>query len=328
MAYQENRQKRIAAVVAAYNEAPRIGEVLSVLVSYPEFSEIIVVDDGSSDGTAQAVASFPVRLISLPHNKGKGAAMDKGVEATSAEIIFFCDADVRGLSHEVIRDTISPVREGESAMVIAMRNRKIYFLSFVLAIIPLLGGERAIRRELWEKVPARYKHRFMIEAALNFYARYYHGGFSYKVFRGLSQTVKEKKYGFWKGFEGRVKMFYEVIHSQILLELQDAPPTIQSGRIALAATLSGVAGALFGIALLAASRVGAFVFVEQVFASELQKDPDAPFVHFLLYVAGGASKDLLVGAGIVIIAANLLVVALGAKNIRHLFHRTLAERLR
>lgn len=103
-------------------------------------------------------------------------------------------------------------------MFIGMRNRKMYFVRQVLAVVPLLGGERALTRKLWERIPCEYKNRFRIESALNFYARYCGRGFKYEVFVGLSQTIKEKKYGFMRGFMARLAMFKDLIYAQYLLQ--------------------------------------------------------------------------------------------------------------
>lgn len=214
---------QITAIIPAYNEADRVGAVLDVVTTYPGFSEVIVIDDGSSDATASVVRTYPITYLRNQTNRGKGYAMDRAVRAAHGDIIFFCDADVRGLSHAVIQRTLAPVLSNQVDMCIAMRNRKIYYLRFVLAVIPLLGGERALTKKLWLSVPDRYKDRFMIEAALNFYAKHFGRGFTYIVFRGLSQTVKEKKYGLLPGFTQRIQMFYEIIKSNMLLHLTNAP---------------------------------------------------------------------------------------------------------
>ncbi|MEX1997723.1 MAG: glycosyltransferase family 2 protein [Candidatus Andersenbacteria bacterium] len=206
---------RITAIVPTYNEAKRLPTVLKVLTTFPRFHEVIVVDDGSTDATATVVQSFPVRYLRHSPNQGKGYAMDQGVQAAAGDIIFFCDADVRGLTHEIITATVTPVTTSRVEMFIAMRNRKIYFLHFVLNIIPLLGGERAITKRLWQKIPAYYKQRFRIEAALNFFATHEGRGFSYQVFPGLSQTIKEKKLGFWPGQLARWRMIRDVIAAEL-----------------------------------------------------------------------------------------------------------------
>ena len=219
MDFKSSPHHKIVAVVAAFNEAARISEVLSVLTTYHGFSEIIVVNDGSTDDTSAVVRRFDVRLISLQRNGGKGKAMALAAAKSDADILFFCDADVKGLTHRMIAETIAPVALGHLDMMIAMRNRTIYNLRFILRFIPLLGGERAVSRELWEKVPQEYKDRFMIEAALNYYA-YQNGGYDFIVFPGLSQTIKEIKYGIVYGGFARVKMFIDVIRSQIRLRLK------------------------------------------------------------------------------------------------------------
>ncbi len=328
MANTSTQTKTVAAVVAAYNEERRIGQVLQVLTSYPGFARVVVVDDGSTDGTAQVARKFPVELIVQPANQGKGQAMEAGVRAAQADIIYFCDADVRGLTHLTITETLAPVLADKTDMVIAMTNRTIYYLRFILSIIPLLGGERAVTRRLWQKVPTQYKQDFMIEAALNFYARYYGRGFQYKVVPGLTQTIKERKYGWWTGFKARIQMFSDIMEAQVRLQLREVPSVLRSGRLALANIAGSVVGAAFGVALIAASLTGPVIFVRQVFAQELRDDPDAPLVHFLLNLAGNVGVDLLIALGVVLILVNLLVIALNFNNIRYLLGRpSTAERL-
>src|SRR3989344_2088414 len=222
MDYAKNN-KNITAIVPAYNEAERISKVLEVLTTYKQFKEIIVVDDGSTDNTEEIVKKFNVRYIRNESNKGKGASMDIGVKHAGGEIIFFCDADVLGLNHKILEETIKPVFENKVEMFIAMRNRKLYFLSFILVFVPLLGGERALTKRLWINLPDKYKDRFKIETALNFYAKYYYKGLDYKVFSGITQIIKEKKYGLKRGIKQRFGMYKDVLKAAFELQTLDLP---------------------------------------------------------------------------------------------------------
>ena len=69
----------ISVVVPAYNEAGRISSVLRPVIASQWVDDVIVVDDGSDDGTADEARLFSVRVATLPKNSGKAAALDHGV---------------------------------------------------------------------------------------------------------------------------------------------------------------------------------------------------------------------------------------------------------
>jgi len=100
----------VAVLIAAYNEAPVIAAtVRSVLASDLAGLDVVVVDDGSTDGTATAVrAAFPdeprVRVMSQA-NAGKAAALNRALEGTEAEIVVCFDADTQ-VEPEAIGDLV------------------------------------------------------------------------------------------------------------------------------------------------------------------------------------------------------------------------------
>jgi len=92
---------RLSVVIPAYNEEERLGASLHRIVDFldsrQETFEVVVVDDGSADGTAEVASGFPsppLRLVRLPQNRGKGAALKAGVLASRGEWVLLCDADL------------------------------------------------------------------------------------------------------------------------------------------------------------------------------------------------------------------------------------------
>lgn len=86
----------ISVMIGAYNAAPYLGEAIdSVFAQDYEPIELIVVDDGSTDGTADVARSFAEVQVIQQENGGNGAARNRAVENASGELYAFLDADDR-----------------------------------------------------------------------------------------------------------------------------------------------------------------------------------------------------------------------------------------
>lgn len=200
----------ISAVIPAYNEEANIGNVLQVLVTVKSLDEIIVVDDGSSDNTAQVASSFGVKVIKLKHNIGKGGAMAEGVKSAVNPIILFLDADLVGLKDEHIHELIKPVLEEGFMMSVGVFEHGRLATDLAQFVAPFLSGQRVIRKELFTKMCNVDTTRFGVEVALTKYASDNNLPVKEVVLKDLTHVMKEEKLGLVKGFLARMKMYWEI----------------------------------------------------------------------------------------------------------------------
>ena len=126
-----SEEQHISVVIPAYNEQARIKDFIAKVADYfQRFSyrwEVVVVDDGSIDGTAAAVESLrkeipQLQLVRHTTNQGKGAAVRTGLKASRGESILFCDADGATPIEEINKFLLSS-QEG-AAFIIGSRHLK------------------------------------------------------------------------------------------------------------------------------------------------------------------------------------------------------------
>jgi glycosyltransferase involved in cell wall biosynthesis len=93
----------VTVIIPAFNEAESIGPVLVTLRAAAPWQEILVVDDGSSDGTAEQARAAGARVITHPYNKGNGAAVKSGIRAATSEYILIMDGDGQHSAADALR---------------------------------------------------------------------------------------------------------------------------------------------------------------------------------------------------------------------------------
>ena len=204
----------LTCVIPAYNEQARIGAVLASVLGHPLIDEVLVVDDGSSDGTSNVVRGFAqARLITLAQNGGKTAALAHGFAHTQSEFILLIDADLVGLSPTHLTALITPVIDGRADMSISLRdNAPALWRAIGLDYI---SGERALRRDLLAGQEAALQRlpKFGFEVFLN--ALVLKAGAPLAVVRlpGVKSPLKSTKYGFWTGILGDILMLRDLIRA-------------------------------------------------------------------------------------------------------------------
>ena len=146
--------KKVSCIICAYNEEPRIGDVLKVVINHPLLDEIIVVDDGSIDNTSREALEFKgIKIIRHKKNLGKSCSMLDGCNNVKNDVIMFLDADLDGLTHDNITQLVKPVLAGlvDMTMVICKYNFPQNVL-IKLVGYDLISGQRVIRREMAIKI--------------------------------------------------------------------------------------------------------------------------------------------------------------------------------
>lgn len=204
---------RYSIIIPAYNEARRIRRVIEVARRAPGVEEVIVVDDGSEDQTARVAAACGARVIRLRENQGKGAAMLAGAKAVRTDVVLFLDADLLGLTVAHLERLAEPVTSGEADMTMGLFDDGRRTTDLAQRLAPFLTGQRAMRRETFLAVPGVGETGFGAEVAISTFARDMNLRVAKVTLPGVSQVMKEEKQGFWKGFQARLRMYWEIVRS-------------------------------------------------------------------------------------------------------------------
>lgn len=184
------RESSVSVVLPALNEQETVGEIVTaireeLMAAAPLVDEIVVVDSGSSDRTAEVAAAAGARVVPrdailprLPAAPGKGEVLWRSLLATSGDLVCFVDADLRGFDPAVIRALLGPLlADPEVQLVKAAYDRPLVDAGTVLpagggrvtelvarpllnlhwpllaGIVQPLAGEYAARRGLLDQLP-------------------------------------------------------------------------------------------------------------------------------------------------------------------------------
>jgi glycosyltransferase involved in cell wall biosynthesis len=151
---------RTSIVIPAFNEATSLRSLVETLLGAATWHEVMVIDDGSTDATADEALAAGARVIRHPYNKGNGAAVKTGIREATGRFILIVDADgqhrptdaTRLVSHLDAYDLVIGARSGRSHANLVRRlgndllNRVAGYLT-ERPVADLTSGFRAAKRE-------------------------------------------------------------------------------------------------------------------------------------------------------------------------------------
>jgi glycosyltransferase involved in cell wall biosynthesis len=212
------RKPLVAVIIPAFKEERNITTILDVLHRTDIANEIILVDDGSPDRTAEIMQEFSkndARMHVIRHetNKGKGQAIFTGWAATTAPYIIMLDADLKNLHPEQIAALIEPIINHRADMTLGLFLGGHIHTDFAHWATPFLTGQRGLRSDLLNHVSREASAGYGFEVALTIAA----GKEDYRTrivpLRGVWHPPSEFHRGLWFGVKMRARMYGQIIRA-------------------------------------------------------------------------------------------------------------------
>lgn len=217
---------RAAVVIPVFNEGERVLAVANASYQCLAVKEVIIVDDGSTDQTAEFLTDQEhLTVVKHAYNCGKGEALDTGMDIVLAggyDAAVFLDGDLKGIQASHIDQLLAPIKTEESYMSIGYLGLRKAVNKLVLNRWGALSGQRAILPEVWELLNAQDKHGWNVEAALN--ARLRKADLHHTIARialdGVSHVGKQHKESNWpKALWAYTKTYSAALKTYARIEL-------------------------------------------------------------------------------------------------------------
>lgn len=198
-------------IIPFYNEEDRILQVLEVVTQIKGISQIICIDDGSTDDSSDRIlARWPqITLIRLPYNQGKAAAIRQGVNLATNENILLMDADLQSINKEEVEKAIQAIAQHNLDMLILRRINAPWFVKFDRGDT-LLSGERIVKRKDLIHILNQEVNHYQVELAINLYMQKHNRNVRWMPW-SATNTYKAKKIGLVKGYKKEFKMFTDIV---------------------------------------------------------------------------------------------------------------------
>jgi glycosyltransferase involved in cell wall biosynthesis len=201
----------IDVIVPARNEVLTVARVVEACRACVHAREVIVVDDGSIDGTADAAGAAGAKVVRREAGAGgsKAHALEAGVAASDADAFLFCDADLLGLTGAHLDAVCRPWLEGRAALSVGWFDYGLW--NPLVLRLPPTTGERLVPRWVWESVPQEKRRGYDIEVMINEVIAEGRLPSTARILHGVTHRTKRVKYGRRPGYRETWRMFWHLI---------------------------------------------------------------------------------------------------------------------
>ena len=201
----------VDVIMPARDEAPTVSENVAVARESQYVRDVILVDDGSTDGTGDLAVAAGAKVITLEGSEGsKAHAMAAGVAGSDADAFLFVDADCTGLTGAHLDAICEPFLEGRAVMSLGAFDYGRFWNPMVLRWPPL-SGERIIPRWVWDAIPPHKLDGYTIEIRINEVVTERRQPVVTRTMKGVYHRTKRVKFGRWEGVRGTVAMYRELL---------------------------------------------------------------------------------------------------------------------
>jgi len=199
----------VDVVMPARDEASTVAANVAACAACRHVREVIVVDDGSRDDTAQIAEAAGARVLQIPGSAGsKAHAMDVGVRSSDATHVLFVDADCTGLTGAHLDAVCEPVLEGRAEMSLGFFDYG--WLNLLVLVCPPLTGERIVPRWVWDAIPASKLDGYTIETRINEVIAEGRHRTVARTMPGVFHRTKRQKLGRLEGVRRTVRMYRDL----------------------------------------------------------------------------------------------------------------------
>ncbi len=226
----EVRSLVVDAIIPARDEESTVADVVEACLGCSAVRQVIVVDDGSSDDTAERALAAGAKVVRRRHfddsldagdasglsprrrrrdEGSKAHAMATGVASSDAPSLLFVDADLIGLTSEHLDDICRPYLEGRAVMSLGMFDYRLW--NPLVLRLPPTTGERIMPRWVFESVPPSQMDGYTIEMMINAVVALGRLPTTARIMTGVTHRTKRDKFGRLDGYRRTWRMFADLL---------------------------------------------------------------------------------------------------------------------